>query len=54
MVSGSLKLFFNLLTLFNWQLESIALGSVTSFFGIKGAFFAENDKMDLRQIFFKL
>jgi len=36
MVSGSLKLFFNLLTAFNWLLDnSLAFASVTLFFGIK-------------------
>jgi len=36
-------------------LSSLAFGSVMSFFGIKGAFFAffSNDKKDLRQIFFQ-
>jgi len=39
MVSGRLKLSFNLLTAYKLVIKSnLALGSVTSFFGIKGRF----------------
>jgi len=48
MVSGSLKLTFNLL-------HSLDFGSVTSFFGngvCRSYVFLENDMTDLRQFFF--
>jgi len=55
MVSDRLKLSFNLLQLFKWLLEQpslLAFVSVTSFFGIKGAFFSKTTRR-IRQNFFQ-